>query len=131
MQHRDRSHIIRNCGDGKFIKYQSSCKKRNVHTYTRDILHFTTLSDFKFYVIVHVYERNGLLYTDGCADNSPCNLDHDEHTHLPSYVRWQQTLGNIRRALQRWTEPKPLPTPSPTHFKVAKGLQDNDLQELL
>lgn len=89
------------------------------------------LYELSFYYIVQVHERNGLIYTEGHAEGPPHDLHCHDSISMPPYAYWQITLDNIRSALRRWRKPEPKLLPPPIHFKVAPGLHDPDLHDLL
>ena len=68
LQHVNKSHLIRNCGKNKYIKYLLVRIKRNEQEYTRTKWHHTTLHDFFSDEVITVYERDGKIFTDGYGE---------------------------------------------------------------
>ena len=116
MQHKDQSHIIRNCGDNKFIKYKSIHATRNTHTYTRQGWYFTTLSEFSPYNVVQIYEKDGLLFTDGCHSNTNIITS----TQIPLVSTYEQIQHTWQRIYKEWITWKRTNQPNTANLHIFK-----------
>ena len=129
LQHRDKSHIIRNCGEHKFVKYKHVRSTRTVQEYTRKHWHFTSIYALDHYHIIKVYERNGNIYTDGFkTGNSIIDL-HDVRyiTHPCQY--YESCKDVIQRWKRRIISNEPVHQPKP-HFVISKTINDHNIQAL-
>lgn len=127
LQHIDRSHIVRHCGNGKFIKYKMESITRNVQTYTRNDWHFTMLSALDNYEIISVYENHGKVFTDGYKTTQARERKLTHTSQMPAYVYLQQRWNRIRKAWNTWKPTHSPTTHSPVYFRIDEKCDDPDL----
>ena len=65
LQHVDESHILRNCGNNLFIKCPLVKSTRTICKYTRRTWNALSIEALECYRVVKLFERNGIIYTDG------------------------------------------------------------------
>ena len=120
VQHQDKSHIIRNCGDHKYVKYKHERSSRNVHECTRENWHSTTLYALDHYHVIKVYGRNGVILFDF---NSACPIVHPLQYYevcVDLIKRWKRRAASMDSA----------PTPK-LHFSISKTIDDPNTTTLV